>query len=327
LIIIKEDEIRNEDQLYASIKKIPWEDYFSIRDTFAVDAVTNSETFRHSKYAALKSKDAIVDRFYSLFNRRPNVNPLHPDFGINIHIRQNTLTVSLDSSGDSLHMRGYRAYLVDAPINEVLAAGLVLLSTWDKKSPLHDPMCGSGTILIEAANIALNKPPHNPTKNFMFKKWKNFDGTLWKKIVDEAKNVERKDCPKITGADKILSVVKGAETNIAEAGLSHCIDVKREDFFRSQSVGSITIITNPPYDERLALSDAYEFYKQIGNKLKKDYVNSTAFIISGNLDALKKIGLKTSRKHKLYNGAIESHYHQFEIYEGSKINTVHDFGD
>ena len=321
VVVIKEDEIRDEIQLYTSIKKVPWDEYFGLKDTFSVDAVTNSETFRHSKYAALKTKDAIVDRFYDLFDKRPNVNPVSPDFGINIHIRQNTLTLSLDSSGDSLHMRGYRAYLVDAPINEVLGAGMILLSGWDKESPLCDPMCGSGTLLIEAARLAMNIPPQSPNRNFLFKNWKNFDSDLWKKVVEEAASKVKKTFPPIFGFDKVLSTVKGAEINISEAKLSDYISVTRKDFFRSEPVKDTTIITNPPYDERLKLDDAVAFYQEIGDKLKKDYLNCSAWIISGNLDAFKKIGLKTSKKFKLDNGAIESHFHKFEIYEGSKLGS------
>ena len=319
LVFIKEFPVKNEADLYAEIKDMPWEDYLGVDDTFAIDSIVNSDQFRHANYIALKAKDAIADRFRDKYGKRPSVDVKSPDLKINVHIRQNIVTISLDSSGSSLHMRGYRKNHVDAPLNEVLAAGLILLSGWDKKSPLIDPMCGSGTILCEAAMIASNRPPQKINRNFTFMKWKNFNSELYEQVCNDAVNgIIHSNLPPISGEDKIKSAVQAAMVNITEAGLSDLITVEQNDFFYHDGAQNTTLIFNPPYDARLKEDDVTDFYKHIGDKLKMSFKNCTAWIISGHLDALKHVGLRPSSKKALLNGEIPSLFCKYEMYEGSK---------
>lgn len=319
MVPIKEVTIFNEYHLYNQVKDIEWENYFGLNQTFAIDAVTNSEFFRHSHYVALKSKDAIADRFRDIFDKRPFVNPVSPDLNIVIHIRQNILTVLLDASGESLHMRGYRMYPVEAPLNEVLAAGLIGLSGWDKKSTLVDPMCGSGTILIEAAMWAGNIPPQLDSRKYCFMNWKDFDNDLWKKVKTDARaKINMSAIPEMIGRDKQLKAVSATKTNAVEKGIDDKIKVARADFFTSEGMENVTLIMNPPYDERLKVEDVTGFYKNIGDKFKKDYNGCNAWVFSGNMEALKHLGLKASKRIKLLNGDIESSFNKFEIYEGTK---------
>jgi putative N6-adenine-specific DNA methylase len=319
LVPVDEFQVMDEKALYDRVNDLPWEDLFGLKQTFAIDAVTTGGFFRHSKYAALKTKDAIVDRFQRLFGKRPNVNVVNPDFKINLHIRKRTVTLSLDSSGESLHKRGYRINSVEAPLNEVLAAGLVLLSDWDKKSTLLDPMCGSGTIVIEAAKIALKIPPQSPDRDFLFKKWENFDASLWDNIL-ASNSTEIHPLPfKIVARDKSLRNLKASQFNIEEAGLASVIETEKVNFFRYENdLGPLTLITNPPYDERLKEDDIKSFYEMIGSTLKQDYTECSAWIISGHPEAFKSIGLRPSKKISLYNGPILSKYHHYQMYAGSK---------
>jgi putative N6-adenine-specific DNA methylase len=319
MIPLPEVKVENETQLYNAAKNIPWENYFGVDQTFAVDGVVNSDIFRHSKYVALKTKDAIADRFREKMGKRPFVNPVNPDVNIICHIRNNILTLLMDSSGASLHMRGYRAYLVDAPINEVLAAGMIGLSGWDKQSTLVDPMCGSGTIAIEAALMAANMPPQVPERKYCFMNWKDYNSTEWNEVLDDAESkIDKSKIPSIYAYDKSLQSVSATKTNAAERDLQFHIIVDRKDFFNSDGMENVTIITNPPYDERLREDDIIQFYKDIGDTLKKKYINTAAWIICGNLTALKMLGLKPSKKIPLLNGDIESGFYKFDIYEGSK---------
>jgi len=319
LVFMEEFVIQNEKDLYDAVKKIKWEDLFGLDNTFAVDAVINSPIFTHANFIALKTKDAIVDRFREKYGSRPNVDPKDPDLKINVHIRDQIATISLDSSGSSLHMRGYRRQQVDAPLNEVLAAGLVLLSGWDKKSDLVDPMCGSGTILCEAAGIAANKPAQSYERNFGFKKWKSFDLPLWEMVCEEVeKEITMTYMPKIKGYDVNSKAVTISLANILNAGFENHITVEREDYFYQDDMENTLLIFNPPYDERLKEEDVNEFYKNIGDKLKSAFTNSTAWILSGHLDAMKNLGLRPSARKKLLNGSIPSVFCKFEMYKGSK---------
>ncbi|MDF1696227.1 MAG: THUMP domain-containing protein [Saprospiraceae bacterium] len=312
LVIKKEFVVKNEQQLYRAIFEIPWETIMKLQDTFAIDSTTNSEVFTHSKYVALKSKDAIADRFVKNFGKRPNVNVHTPTYRINIHIRGTKVTLSLDSSGESLHMRGYRMNTVDAPINEVLASGLILLSGWDRHSPLIDPMCGSGTFLIEAAQLALNIPPQLKNRRFGFKKWKSFDSNLYDSLW-EGISKEIKDIPvQISGSDKSLRCVKVTQQNLLEANLSDKIQVIKKDFFKFHPPKGSTIITNPPYDERLKESDINQFYKNIGEKIKKDFHQTNIWIFSGNLDALKYIVLENIKEHSMMNGGLPAKFINYD---------------
>ncbi|HRD06949.1 MAG: THUMP domain-containing protein [Saprospiraceae bacterium] len=328
MVPLKEVVVRNEQQLYAAVKDIAWEEIFSIHQSFSVEGVVHSDIFRHSQYAALKSKDAIADRFRELTGKRPFVNPVSADIAIVIHIRQNILTILLDASGSSLHQRGYRVYPVEAPLNEVLAAGMVLLSGWDRQTTLVDPMCGSGTLLIEAAYLAGNIPPQSPDRKYCFQNWKTFDGSIWKQVQNEAKeNIKLSQIPELIGFDKSIRCVNATKTNVEEAGLAGKINVERADFFQNKGHEGVFVITNPPYDERLKEDDIHLFYRQIGDTLKKNYQNTTTWIIGGNLGALKQIGLKPGKKISLLNGDIESGFYKFELYEGSRKNKSVDDAD
>ncbi len=319
LWVIKEFDIKNENDLYDEIKSYPWENYISTDDTLAVDSVVNSDKFRHANFISLKTKDAIVDRFREKTGERPSVDVKNPTLRINIHIRENTVTLSLDSSGYSLHMRGYRVAQTEAPLNEVLAAGMIALSGWDKKTTFIDPMCGSGTLLCEAALMALNRPPHKRDRSFGFKKWKNFDSKLWDKICDEAYSKETPiDNGKIKGFDISPRAVEISKSNIIQAGLDHIISIENEDFFFQENLSDVFIVTNPPYDERIKEDDVVAFYKNIGDKLKMSAAGSTAWILSGHLEAIKNLGLRPSRKIGLLNGTIPSIFHRFDMYSGSK---------
>ena len=314
IIVVKKEFVAlNEQQLYRQMFDIPWESIMNLDDTFAIDSTSNSEVFTHSKYVALKSKDAIADRFTSKFGKRPSVNVHTPTYRLNIHIRGTKVTLSLDSSGESLHMRGYRMNTVDAPLNEVLAAGLILLSGWKGDTPFYDPMCGSGTFLIEAARIALNQPPQNKNRPFGFTKWKSFDRGLYNRIWDDLENnIVAKELS-ISGSDKSLRCVKVTQQNLLEAKLDNKISVLKKDFFKLYPEKGITVIMNPPYDERLKETDINKFYKNIGLKLKKDFIKTNAWVFSGNLEALEYISLGISKEFNLMNGGLPAKFINYHM--------------
>ncbi|MFY0715172.1 class I SAM-dependent RNA methyltransferase [Seonamhaeicola sp. NFXS20] len=312
-------KVNNEQDLYNNIYKMTWEDYLKPTGSLAVDATIHSHLFKHSLYIALKTKDAIVDRFRDNTGQRPNVDLKFPDLKINIHIDRNQCTVSLDTSGDSLHKRGYKTATNIAPINEVLAAGMIMLSGWDGQCDFMDPMCGSGTMLIEAAMIACNIPPNLMRKEFAFERWEDWDVDLFEKIEASLLNKTRDFHHKIIGYDKAPSAVYKAKDNVKNAQLDDFITVKHEDFFKTQKGGDekLHMVFNPPYGERLNI-DMEAFYKNIGDTLKQKYPNTNAWFITSNLDALKYVGLRPSRKIQLFNAKLESRLVKYEIYAGSK---------
>ena len=313
-------KVVSENDLYSQLQNIKWDDFLNVDGTFAVDAVANSDNFTHSHYLALKSKDAIADYFRSKFGKRPNVDIKHPDLQVNIHIQKDYCTVSIDSSGDSLHKRGYRSATNIAPINEVLAAGLVLLSGYDGTQNFIDPMCGSGTILIEAAMIANNIPANINRKEFGFEKWSDFDETLFNKIRNSLLNKVKDSHAVIIGYDKAPSAVRKATDNIENAHLEDFIKVKQADFFHSEKEleGKTILLFNPPYGERLEI-DVPFFYKKIGDTLKRGYTNTNAWLITSDFtNGLKNVGLRTSKKIKLFNGKLECRFVKYEMYEGSR---------
>ena len=313
-------KVVSENDLYSQLQNIIWDDFLNVDGTFAVDAVANSDNFTHSHYLALKSKDAIADYFRSKFGKRPNVDIKHPDLQVNIHIQKDYCTVSIDSSGDSLHKRGYRSATNIAPINEVLAAGLVLLSGYDGTQNFIDPMCGSGTILIEAAMIANNIPANINRKEFGFEKWSDFDETLFNKIRNSLLNKVKDSHAVIIGYDKAPSAVRKATDNIENAHLEDFIKVKQADFFHSEKEleGKTILLFNPPYGERLEI-DVPFFYKKIGDTLKRGYTNTNAWLITSDFtNGLKNVGLRTSKKIKLFNGKLECRFVKYEMYEGSR---------
>ncbi|MCF8298592.1 MAG: class I SAM-dependent RNA methyltransferase [Saprospiraceae bacterium] len=312
-------EVDDEKDLYDKISKIDWLKIINVDGTLAIDAVVNNSTLTHSQYVSLKTKDAIVDQFRDKFGKRPSVDLKHPDIRINIHISRNNCTVSLDSSGDSLHKRGYRKTLGIAPINEVLAAGLILLSEWDKKSDFVDPMCGSGTILIEAAMMANNIPAGYYRKFFGFTKWMDFDKKLWEKILDDNKFDDLSSEARIIGSDISPQAIAEARENLLNSELYTKIELKiaaLKDLEPFENGG--IMVCNPPYGVRVQTDDIIELYKEIGDALKQKFRGFNAFVISSDLRAIKFIGLKPSKKIIIFNGPLECRYNKFEIYQGSK---------
>lgn len=316
---IKSFKVRNEQDLYDQVYKMPWHDYLKSSGTLAVDATVHSEVFTHSKYIALKTKDAIVDKFRDLDGERPNVDLRFPDLKINVHIDRNMCTISLDSSGESLHKRGYKTATNIAPINEVLAAGLVMLSGWDGQSDFMDPMCGSGTILAEAAMIACNIPPNLMRKEFAFERWQDWDVDLFEKIEASLLSKTREFYHKIIGYDKSPSAIAKATDNIKNAHLEEFVTLQHHDFFKTEKEGDakLHMLFNPPYGERLDI-DMETFYKDIGDTLKQGYPGTDAWFITSNLEALKHVGLRPSRKIHLFNAKLEARLVKYVMYEGSK---------
>jgi len=318
-------KVNNEEELYQQVKKINWSDYFRTNNTIRVDAGVHNTNIRHSHYAALKTKDAIADSFREKFGKRPSVDTDNPDFIINMHLNKNDCSISLDSSGTILYKRAYRTGTGPAPLNEVLAAGMILLSGWDKKSPFVDPMCGSGTLLIEAAMIANNIPAGYYREHYGFMNWTDFDARLWQRIKKESGHIPQTSVCKIFGTDISKEIIEIAKNNIRNAGLLTLIEVKESDLnnITAPAEGGI-LISNPPYGERLEQDDLIALYKEIGNTLKQKFTGYVSWIISSDMDALKFIGLKPSQKIILYNGQLECRFVKFDLYEGSKKGKYRD---
>ena len=317
---IRTCKIYDEEDLYEAIQKIKWEKYLDVEGTFAIGAVVNSKNFTsNSHYIALKSKDAVADYFRHKYSKRPNVDLDYPDVKIHVHIQKDWCTISLDSSGDSLHKRGYRSATNIAPINEVLAAGLVLLSGYSGDENFIDPMCGSGTILIEACMIACKIPANINRKQFAFERWKNYDEDLYFTIQDALLKKITNSHFKIMGFDKAPSAVSKAKQNVINANLEEFIGVHHVNFFNStkEVFGNTTILFNPPYGERLNI-DVNEFYKKVGDTLKHNYPNSTAWLITSDMQALKHVGLRTSKRIELKNADLDCKFVKYELYEGTR---------
>lgn len=314
--------ISSDADLYDKIKKINWDTYFSVNQTFLIDSTVFSPLFNHTKYAAFKAKDAVVDQFRDKYNIRPNVDTENPDIRLNLHIdNENLCTISLDSSGDNLFKRGYRDSRSIAPMKEDLAAGLILLSDWDKHSTFIDLFCGSGTILIEAAMIAKNIAPNLKRERFGFMNWKNYDANLFNSLKKEALEVQKPLENKIIGVDISGRTLGMARANISSAGLSNVIELHKKDFkeFNAPKEKGV-IVSNPPYGERMG-ENVDELYKDFGDTLKQKYAGYSAWFISSNMEALKKVGLKPSRKIKVFNGNLECRLMNYQLYDGSKNPT------
>ncbi len=312
--------IFNEDDLYKNVYNIKWEDYMEVDGSLAVNATVFSDYFTHSQFIALKTKDAIVDRFRDKEGRRPDVDLDHPTLRINVHIDRNICTISLDSSGESLHKRGYKVANTIAPINEVLAAGMIMLSGWNGQCDFLDPMCGSGTILTEAAMIACRIPPNLNRDEFGFETWLDFDVDLYELIEASALKKIRDFHFKIYGYDTDQEAISKTKENIENANLSEFISIEKQDFFDSEKKTDrpMYVVFNPPYDERISVSDIEKFYGNIGSTLKHHYPGSQVWMITSNMEALKHVGLRPSRKIKLFNGKLESRFVRYEMYAGSK---------
>ena len=313
---IKHFQATNADEVYNAVKAIAWENYMDNTTSFSVDAVVFSEVFRHSKFVAYKVKDAIVDYFREKTGSRPSVRINNPDLVLNIHIAEDQCTLSLDSSGESLHRRGYRQEQVEAPLNEVLAAGMILMTGWRGECDLIDPMCGSGTIPIEAALIARNIAPGVFRKEFAFEKWKDFDKELLDSIYNDDSQ-EREFTHKIYGYDNNPKANEIATHNVKAAGLTKDIVLKVQAFQQfEQPKEKSLIIMNPPYGERISSDDLLGLYQMIGERLKHAFTGNDAWILSYRDECFDQIGLKASVKIPPFNGALECQLRKYQLFDG-----------
>ena len=313
---IKHFKARSADDVYEEVKKIDWSDYIGEDKTFAVDSVVFSDEFRHSKFVSYKVKDAIVDQFRERTGKRPNISVANPDIRLNMHIAEDKCTLSLDSSGESLHRRGYRQESVEAPLNEVLAAGMILMTGWKGDTDFYDPMCGSGTLLIEAALIARNMAPGLFRKEFAFEKWPDFDAELFDDIYNDDSE-EREFTHHIYGYDVDVKAVNTARLNVKAAGLTKDITVEEADFKDFQQPKNKAImVTNPPYGERISTPDLLGTYKMIGERLKHQFQGNDAWVLSYREECFDQIGLKPSIKIPLYNGSLECEFRKYQMFDG-----------
>jgi len=322
---IAEFKARSAEEVYDEVQKIDWSQYLSLDKTFAVDAVVFSEEFTHSKFVSYKVKDAIVDQFREKTGQRPNISVSNPDLQLHIHIADTDATLCLDSSGESLHRRGYRQESVEAPLNEVLAAGIVMLTGWQGDCDFIDPMCGSGTLLIEAALIARNMAPGLFRKEFAFEKWPDFDADLFDRIYNDDSR-EREFHHHIYGYDIDMKAVNSARINVKAAGLSDIISVAQQDFkdFEKPKDKCI-LVTNPPYGERITTSNLFETYRMIGERLKHALTGCEAWLLSYREECFQQIGLRPSIKTPLYNGSLECELRKYVMFDG-KLNIFREEG-
>lgn len=304
-----------EEQLYNGIREIDWSKFMRVNDTLAVDAVTQGEVFRHSQYASLLTKDAVVDQFRDKTNRRPSVNTSAPTLRIHVHIRGTHCDVLLDASDESLHKRGYRRDTVEAPLNEVLAAGMIQLSGWNGDTVFIDPMCGGGTLPIEATMLSTRTPAQLHREQFGFMRWPDFDEKLWKAVKKNALSEIRELPNAVYASDKDLRARNATAVNLMASGLEKEIQLQRMAFEKLEPPAeSGVLMFNPPYDERMKVEEIESFYSSIGDRLKQHWKGWNTWIISSNRDALKQIGLKTSKRITLFNGALECSFQHFELY-------------
>jgi len=321
LVPIKEFKARNEDEIYKKVKDIAWEDLFDKNKTIVVDATVFAQQYNHTLYMAQKVKDAVVDRFREKMGSRPSVDTKNPDIRIDVYIFNENVIISMDSSGNSLHKRGYRTEADVAPISEVLAAGILKLAGWDGLGSLIDPMCGSGTFLIEGAMIAHNIPPGVFRKDFAFKNWKNFDEELYDLLFNKALEKEKNFYYGIYGYDKDPRVLLKARSNVKSALMTDQIKLEKADFMNFQTSREIKrpgmLVFNPPYGVKIE-ADIPELYRGIGDTLKRDFAGFTAWMITSSREGLKHVGLRPSQKIPLINGSLESWLVRYDLCEGSR---------
>ena len=314
---VAEFEVTKKEQLFNQAKKVKWTDYLALGKTFAIDSTVQSETFVNTMYASLKVKDAIADHFREVTGKRPSVNTADPDVRINVHLMGNHCILSLDSSGESLHKRGYRLGQGEAPLNEVLAAGMILLSGWHGERNFLDPMCGSGTLLIEAAMIAKGIPPGMYRKSFGFERWPDFNQDLFEEIYNREYETEFNG--KVVGSDISVMNISIAKANIKNAGLSKSIEVSVQDIRKlDPPFENGIIVTNPPYGERIKPQSIEDLYTEIGNVFKRKLSGYEAWVLSGSVEGLKNIGLKPSKKIELFNGSIPCSFRCYNLFQGPR---------
>lgn len=325
LVPVKSDKLKAkgrkpEDQVYEIVKSIDWSQYMTVDSTFVIDATVYSELFHNSLFVTYRAKDAIADYWTEKVGKRPNVHAERPDIRINLHIGNDAVTISLDSSGESLHKRGYRVATTEAPISEVLAAGMLLMAGWHGQSDFFDPMCGSGTLLIEAALIARNIAPGVFRQSYAFEKWPDFDADLWNEIYNDDSR-EREFNHRIYGSDASFYAIQQATKNVKSAGVAKDIELKqvRIEELKNISAEGALVMLNPPYGERLKSNKEMEdLYSAIGSTLKHQFAGATAWIISSNVAAMKCIGLKPSKKLHLLNGELDCQFNKYDLFQGKR---------
>ena len=315
LVRVKKFNVVDEQHLYNEIKHVDWSQYLDEDGTLAIDPVVTNSTFTHSLYVAQLAKDAIVDQFRERTGVRPSVHLDNPDLRLNLHMNQNITTVYLDASGDSLHKRGYRTETNIAPINEVLAAGIIQLTRWDRKSPFMDGMCGSGTFVIEAGLLAQNIAPGVFRKQFGFERWKDYAPALYREVFQEADRREIRTLPfEIVGSDSDPQTVQAALQNVRNAGLEGTVRIEcksLEEQTPPHAPG--VIVMNPPYGGRIEVRKIHALYRMLGDTLRKKCAGYTAYVLSGNPDAVGSIRLKPSRRIALFNGPIECRLLEYKL--------------
>ena len=322
LVPIATFKAKKADDIYEQVKQVDWIQYMTAKTTFQIDATVYSDLFRHSQFVTYRVKDAIVDWWLEHGGVRPSVQLTNPDLYLNVHIAGDIVTLSLDSSGESLHKRGYRIANTQAPINEALAAGLLLLAGWKGQSDFYDPMCGSGTLLIEAALIARNIAPGIYRKGFAFEKWANFDADLFEDISSDDSR-ERDFEYKIYGSDAGFYALQAATKNVQSANLQRDIEVRQIRIQELKLIDKNTegafVVINPPYGERLSQDkDVLRLYQDMGTALKHQFSGATAWIISSNEEALKCVGLRPAKKIHLVNGDLECLFNKYELFKGDR---------
>lgn len=317
---------KSAEDMYEEVKKIDWSKYILSGKTFSVDSVVYSEEFTNSRFVTYKVKDAIVDQFRECVGTRPNISVSNPDIRLNIHVAEDDATLSLDSSGESLHRRGYRQESVEAPLNEVLAAGMILMTGWTGETDFIDPMCGSGTLPVEAALIARNISPGVFRKEFAFEKWPDFDQELFDMIYNDDSQ-EREFTHHIYGYDTDMKAVNTARMNVAAAGLSRDVTIGQLDFkdFTQPKEKSIMVM-NPPYGERISTPNLLGTYKMIGERLKHQFIGNEAWILSYREECFRQIGLKPSIKIPVYNGSLECEFRRYQMFDGKMSSFRHEGG-
>ena len=326
LVTLASFKAKDTDALYRQTKAVNWSQFMTAHTTFAIDSTVYSDTFRNSRFVTYRIKDAIADYWSERENQRPSVSVTEPDLRINVHIANETVTLSLDSSGESLHKRGYRVANTEAPVNEALAAGMLLLAGWKGQTDFYDPMCGSGTLLIEAALIARNIAPGVFRKAFAFEKWNDFDAGLWSDIYNDDSQ-ERDFTHRIYGSDASFYAIRQASENIKAAGVQKDVELRQirmeELKLSTDQTANVLVMFNPPYGERLASNrDMEELYAKTGTALKHNFAGATAWIISSNDAAMKCIGLKPSKKYRLLNGELDCQFNRYDLFAGKRNEQI-----
>ncbi len=319
LVPIKEVEVADQDEYYEAIRGINWSNYIKDNQTFAINSVVSGDLFSHSQFATYRAKDAIADRILEEKDSRPNVDTDNPDIVINVYVNNtNQLSIALDSSGRSLHLRGYKERSYKAPLNEVFAAGIIKISGWDGSQDFYDPMCGSGTFTTEALMIAAKIPPGRLIKRFSFQNWTEYYPKIWRTVKRSAEaEIVKPEC-NFFASDLNPYATRDLRKNLQRIPNKENIRIKEKDFLEAAGENDAMLFLNPPYDKRIRLRDVKEFYRKISDSLKQNWQGSTVWVISGNNQAMKSFGLKHSAKYSLDNGGIPSKLYKFELYGGSR---------